>query len=127
MFRIVVALSFLVVLYGCASGSSIVTGKARPATKPSEVKLYLDPPSLYSTVGIVEASSEVELSSQAAQDRAINELKKQAAKIGANGVLLLVTGDKSGDMVGFVSGNMFFAGSSEIKVAKGKAIFVVRE
>ncbi len=127
MFKSIVALSFLVFLFGCATGSSIVTGKARPAISHSEVKIYLDPPSQYETIGIVEASSEVEFSSQAAQDRAINELKEQAAKIGANGVLLLNTGDKSGGMVGFYSGGIFYAGASETKTVKGKAIFVMQE
>ena len=127
MHRTIVALSFLVALLGCATGSFIVTGKVRPAISPSEVKIYLDPPSQFETIGIVEASSEVEFSSQAAQDRAINELKKQAAKIGANGVLLLNTGNKSGDMVGFYSGGVFYAEASQTKTATGRAIFVIQE
>ena len=127
MHRTIVALSFLVALLGCATGSSIVTGKVRPAISPSEVKIYLDPPSQFETIGMVEASSEVEFSSQAAQDRAINELKKQAAKIGANGVLLLNTGNTSGDMAGFYSGGVFYAGASQTKTATGRAIFVIQE
>ena len=110
--KIITALFFLTVLFGCATGSSIVTGKVRPAISPSAVKIYLDPPSQYETIGIVEASSDVEFSTQAAQDRVINELKSQAAKIGANGVLLMNTGDKSGEMVGFYSGGIFYAGTS---------------
>jgi hypothetical protein len=127
IFKIIIALFFLTVLFGCATGSSIVTGKVRPAISPSEVKIYLDPPSQYETIGIVEASSDVEFSTQAAQDRVINELKAQAAKIGANGVLLLNTGDKSGEMVWFYSGGVFYGGTSETKTAKGKAIFVIQE
>ena len=42
--EIITALFLLAVLFGCATGSSIVTGKARPAISPSEVKIYLDPP-----------------------------------------------------------------------------------
>lgn len=125
--RIITTLFSLAVLFGCATGSAIVTRKARPAIGPTEVKIYLDPPSQYETIGIVEASSDVEFSTQAAQDRAINELKSQAAKIGANGVLLMNTGDKSGEMVGFYSGGIFYAGASETKTAKGKAVFVIQE
>ncbi len=113
--KIIIALSFLTVLFGCATGSSIVTGKVRPAISPSEVKIYLDPPSQYETIGLVEASSDVEFSTQAAQDRAINELKAQAAKIGANGVLLLNTGDISGEA------------GTKTKTVNGKAIFVIQE
>ena len=123
----IVPIVFFLTLVGCATGSSIVTGKARPSINPNEVKLYLEPPSQYETIGIVEASSEVELSAQEAQDRAIQELKSQAAMIGANGVLISHTGDKSGGMVGFYSGGVFYAGASETKTAKGRAIFVIQE
>ncbi len=127
IFKIIITLSFLSVLVGCATGSSIVTGKVKPAISPGEVKLYLDPPSRYDTIGIVEASSDVEFSTQAAQDRVINELKVQAAKIGANGVLLINTGDKSGEMAGFYSGGVFYGSTSDAKTAKGKAISVIQE
>ena len=113
IFKIIITLSFLSVLVGCATGSSIVTGKVKPAISPGEVKIYLYPPSQYDTIGIVEASSDVEFSTQAAQDRVINELKAQAAKIGANGVVLINTG--------------FYGGPSETKIAKGKAISVIQE
>ena len=62
------------------------------------------------------ASSDVEFSTQAAQDRAIMELKSQAARIGANGVLLISAGDGSGDMVGFVSGGEFLQKPSKLKL-----------
>jgi len=127
MLKIIPFLALILSLFGCATGSSIVTGTARPAISPTEVKLYLEPPSKYETIGIVEASSEVEFSSQAAQDRAIQELKAQAAKLGANGVLISNMGNKSGDMVGFYSGGVFYAGASEIKTASGKAIYVIQE
>jgi uncharacterized protein YbjQ (UPF0145 family) len=125
--KIITALFFLTILVGCATGSSIVTGKAIPATSLRAVKIYIDPPSQYETIGLVEASSDVELSTQAAQDRAINELKSQAAKIGANGVLLMTAGDKSGGMVGFYSGGIFYAGTTDTKIAQGRAIFVIQE
>lgn len=125
--KITILIVCLLTLVSCATGSSIVTGKVRPAIDPNDVKLYLEPPLEYETIGIVEASSEVEFSSQAAQDRAIQELKSQAAKIGANGVLITNTGDKSGDIVGFFSDGVFYGGASDAKTARGRAIFVVQE
>lgn len=115
------------VLFGCATGSVVITGKVRPVIDPSEVTLYIDPPSKYETIGIVEASSDVEFSSQAAQDRIINELKNLAAKIGANGVLLLNMGTGSGGTTGFYSGGIFYAGTSERKTAQAKAIYVIKK
>ncbi|MFP8487634.1 hypothetical protein ACKGJO_00905 [Gracilimonas sp. Q87] len=126
-FRTSVLFVCLLTLISCATGSSIVTGTVRPAINPDDVKLYLEPPMEYETIGIVEASSDVEISSQAATDRAIKELKKQAAKIGANGVLITNTESKSGDVVGFYSGGVFYGDASETKTAKGRAIYVIRE
>jgi hypothetical protein len=117
----------LAVLVGCATGSVIITGNVRPAIDPMEVKIYLELPSQYEIIGIVEASSDVEISSQAAQDRVVNELKNQAAKIGANGVVLTNTGTQSGGMSGFYSGGVFYASSSETKTAHGQAIYVIQE
>ncbi len=88
------------------------------------MKIYLEPPSDYEIIGLVEASSEVEFSSQAAQNRTVEELKKQAAKIGANGVILLSSGERSSSTAGFISGGFFYADTEETKTAKGKAIYV---
>ena len=117
-----IAILFIVLL-GCSTGSAIITGNVRPAIDPNEVKIFLEPPSQYETIGIVEASSDVEFSSQKAQDRVINELKKQAAKIGANGIILLNTGNTSsgGAFVGYV----YIA--SDTKTARGQAIYVIQE
>jgi len=117
----------LSVLVGCATGSSIVTGVKRPALDSSLVKIYLEPPANYEVIGIVEASSEVEISNQAAQNRTINELKKQAAKIGANGVILENTEEKSGNIYGSTSRGSFWATASRVKAAKGKAIYIIEE
>lgn len=126
-FRTSVLFLCLLTWVGCATGSSIVTGTVRPAINSNDVKLYLDPPVEYETIGIVDASSEVKFSSQAATDRTIKELKKQAAKIGANGILITNTESKSGEVVGFSSGGVFYGDASETKTAKGRAIYVIRE
>jgi hypothetical protein len=126
---IVILLVFVLLasISGCATGSVVVTGEARRAIDPSQVKIYLDPPSEYETIGFVEASSDVEFSSQAALDRAINELREQAATIGANGVLLLNATSQSSGSVGYYSGGVFYAVDTEKKVATGKAILVADE
>ena len=108
-------LTVLAFLVGCTTGSATVTGAALPAIDPATVKIYLEAPSDYRVVGIVEASSEVEFSSQSARDRTVQELKEQAAKIGANGVLVTDTGQA------------FTDDGSEVKTAKAKAIVVERE
>lgn len=82
------------VLSGCASGSAIVTGTARAPIAANQVTLYLEPPAEFETVGLVNASSDSGWTEQGSVDYAIQELKKQAAKLGANGVLLESSGER---------------------------------
>ncbi|MDR2554596.1 MAG: hypothetical protein LBC64_04130 [Fibromonadaceae bacterium] len=109
-------------LLGCATGSAIITGNVRPAIEPTEVKIYLKPPMEYETIGLVEASSDVEFSAQAAQDRVIDKLKEKAAEIGANGVLINNTDTKTG-----IVGGYYYFSSYNTKTAQGQAIFVIQE
>ncbi len=62
-------------------------GQERSPIDPAAITLYAEPPAHYDVVGIVEAVSKIEFSDKAAEERAFVELKKQAAKIGANGVI----------------------------------------
>ena len=125
----VVSVFFIsVVLSGCATGSTIITGNKRPAVSANEVKIYLDPPAAFESIGIVEVSSEVGFSRQKAQNRAMDALKSRAAKAGANGVLLTTTGSQSADSPGVYSNGIFYGGRSGSKLlAQGRAIYVIRE
>jgi hypothetical protein len=119
---------FFTVMFGCATGSSIITGTKRPAINPSEVKIYIDPPTQYESIGIIEVSSEVVFSRQTAQDKAMNELKSRAAKIGANGLLLTNTGSQSTGTAGYYSNGLFYGGGTSDKIiAQGRAIYVIQE
>ncbi len=122
-FKISILFCYFIFLIGCATGSHIITGEARQPIDPSQVKLYLDLPDEYEKIGIVEASSDVEFSTQAAQDRAIQELKNQAAKIGANGVLLQSTGNQT-ETSGFYSQGVYYPIRTDSKTAAGIAIFI---
>ncbi|MBI3191480.1 MAG: hypothetical protein HYZ36_02365 [Pedosphaera parvula] len=74
-------------LSGCATGTTLATGNSRPPTNPQQITLYTaPPPGTYDILGMVDAKTRGH--HQASLDRATNELKKQAAKLGANGILL---------------------------------------
>ena len=79
----------LLAIAACASGSAIVTGQRRAPVAREQVKLYLEAPTEYEVIGVVSASSDAGWTEQGSLDYAIAELKKQAGKLGANGVLLL--------------------------------------
>lgn len=114
-------------MFGCATGSIIMTGQKRPATNPAEVQVYLDPPAKYETIGIVEASGEVGFSRQSAQDRIINKLKTLAAKSGANAILLVSSGSQSGASPSFYSNGFFYGGTSDKLTGQARAIVVLKE
>lgn len=127
VFNTITVFLALVLLFGCATGSSIITGTKRPAINPSEVTIYLDPPAEYETIGIIEVSSEVGFSRQKAQDRAMEALKSRAAKVGANGVLLTNIGSQSVGTAGYYSNGIYYGGSTDKILAQGRAIYVIQE
>ncbi|WP_199458888.1 hypothetical protein ACPSL3_10060 [Vibrio owensii] len=118
---VVVALSFL---NACASGSAIVTGVKRPALDFNQVRLYLEAPAQYETIGIVKASSDAGITQQASQDYAVEELKKQAAKLGANGVILTTTGENTSSIISTNADGSIYTIPVSAQTVSGKAVFV---
>lgn len=123
---------------GCAT-SHVMIGHARPAISPEQVKIYFHPPEAkYEEIAMLDTSSQgaFALTAQAKTDAVINRLKGEAAKLGANGVLLQGITDQSGGSVGSglgqsqVSGNSAFgagiglSGNIKIKAGSGVAIYV---
>lgn len=104
----------------CASGSAIVTGDTRPPVPQEQVKIYLEPPDTFEVIGLVSASSDAGWTDQGSLNYAIAELKKQAAKLGANGVLIVATGETT---TGVVNGK-YYSIPVTAKTVQGKAIFV---
>lgn len=123
--RVIIIISSVFVLLSCstAKGTTLITGQTRPAITPTEVKLYLEPPTKYETIALIEASCDVDTTAQKAQDMVIDELKKQAAKLGANGVLITNVGNSSNS--GVFAYGVYMA--IETRTAKGEAIFVIKE
>ena len=120
IFSVIIMVFALLCVIACASGNALVTGTQRPATNPESVVLYTEAPEKYEVIGIVTASSDATGSAQTDLNYAVAELKKQAAKIGANGILLQdVSSSNSGGV--FISG--VFVSETKQNVS-GKAIYV---
>lgn len=83
---IVLIISF--VLLGCASGNVQLTGLAREPINEDQVIIYKEAPDNYEIIGTVEASSETGTTMDKKQNHAIKEILKEAAKVGANGVII---------------------------------------
>ena len=115
-----------ILVTGCASGSAIVIGEKRAPLEPSQVKLYLEPPEDYETIGIVKASSDAGWTEQDSVNYAIEELNNQAAKLGANGVLLSATGETTSTVVGGYGTGYMYAVPVTAQTVTGQAIFVIK-
>jgi hypothetical protein len=126
-------------LAGCATTSHVITGKPRTPIDPSQVTLYSAPPPKYEEIAVIDASSRSSFSfgDQKKMDAVIERLKKEAASLGANGVLLQRTGSEGGgggvgagigtSVGGGVSiGTSIFTGGSS-KTGRGLAIYVPSE
>jgi ribulose kinase len=128
------ALAAVVMLAGCAASSHVLVGTARTPISPDQVKIYLQPPPRYEEIATIDASSSGTpvFTDQRKMDRAIGRLKQEAAKLGANGILLEGTSDQQTGGIGLgtgsASGNSAFGiGTSfgiVIKTATGIAIYV---
>jgi hypothetical protein len=90
-------------LAGCVSSQVAVVGHARPAISADHVQIFLQPPeSPYEQIANLSASSggSFALTAGGKIDKVIERLKREAAKLGANGLLLHGVGDESAGSVG---------------------------
>jgi hypothetical protein len=118
----------------CAT-SHVMVGKARPPISPDQVQIYTRPPAAhYEEIAQLDTSSSGSFSftAQGKTDAVITRLKAEAAKLGANGVLLQGIGDQPSGSVGGGGGGGSYSGGGGVglnlettkKVGGGTAIFV---
>jgi hypothetical protein len=125
-------------LAACAPSSHVLVGTSRPPISPSDVKLYLQPPPSFQEVAILNASANSMFGTggQGSVDKVIQRLKEEAAKLGANGIILEGMSDRVTGSLGGGSGSSSYSGNSAVgvgvggslgifkKTALGRAIFV---
>jgi hypothetical protein len=126
-------------LAGCVS-SHVMIGQARPPVSPDQVRIYFHPPAKYDEIALLDTSSRhsFSITAQGKTDAVVERLKEEAAKLGANGVLLQGIADQSAGSVstGYgqatVTGNSAYAsgigisGNVMIKRGSGVAIYVAQ-
>ena len=93
----------LLVAAGCASTSKVMLGRARAPIDPALVQIYSTPPAGSQEIAQLESSSAVGFGTQGQTDAAVARLKREAAALGANGVVLMGVGS-SGSPVGMSVG-----------------------
>lgn len=120
----------LAVLAGCTitDGSSIVTGIARDPIPVSQVRIYRVAPENYEEIAMVSSSAGHDFKSNSALiETAIQKLKEEAAKVGANGVLLSNIDERDAASTSTSYGNASAHGNDGSSVyASGNSVSVNR-
>lgn len=136
--RLFIPILLAATLVACASAPTMISGRVRPAIDPAQVRVYTVPPAGYEEVAqLSSASGPLTYGEQNKLNTAIAKLRREAAKLGANGVLLIGTEDgyggggvSVGGSIGRGGGHSFSAGGVGIditprqKYASGIAIYV---
>lgn len=122
-------INFLTIALVACGGSHIIIGNVRAPIRSSEVRIYSTPPAKYEEIAIVEGSSKgtFATTNQQKTNQALEYIKEEAAKVGANGVLLSGYGELSSG-----TGAVITPANSTVGVLvvgshvslQGKAIFV---
>ena len=121
----ILSLIGLAALAACASSSHIVTGKVRSALKPNQVLVYTVAPAGSEQIAILTVDS-AGMTAQGEKDIAIAKLKREAASLGANGVLLQAVGEGTSGVVGNFNAQSgtLWAGQSTFTIVHALAIYV---
>jgi hypothetical protein len=117
-----VALAALV-LTACVT-SHVLVGTPRPPISPDQVKVYLHPPAKYEEIAILDSSSRASLTftAQGKTDKVLERMKVEAAKLGANGILLQSIQDAQSGSIGTGFGSASASGNTATGVGVGSSI-----
>ncbi len=132
------ALVLAATLVGCAASSVVITGPVRSAIDPQAVRIYTSAPANFEEVAVLTASRRAVSSAggETAINKVIDDMRSQAARLGANGLLLedfsdaqslgLVTGVGSDTYTHYGSIGLDLGAEIGImkKSGRGRAIFI---
>ena len=135
------ALSVALLLGACASPAPVLVGAKHPPIDPAQVKIYMSPPPVYEDVALLNPTSSSLLMPGGSQqmNKIIEEMKQEAASLGANGVILEGFSDAQTGALGTGVGSQSYSGSGSVgvgvggsfgiykKTGHGRAIFVPPE
>jgi hypothetical protein len=98
--RAPVCLLILWTLAACTT-SHVIVGHPRSPITTAQVQVYLQLPARSEEIALLQTSSRgsFAVSAQARMDKVIDRLRKEAAALGANGILIQSVGDRSSGSV----------------------------
>jgi hypothetical protein len=116
-------------LAACAASGPVMLGPARPALLPEQVKIYWTPPATFEPIADLSAASHSVFTpgGQQAMDKVIAELKVEAAKLGANGLMLEGFSDAQTASLGTGVGSSSYSGHTAVGVSAGGSFGVFKK
>ena len=104
-------------------------GSARPPISPNEVKIYWTPPATFQPIADLHASSHsvFKPGGQPEMDQVIARLKEEAAKLGANGIMLEGFSDAQTAALGTGVGSASYSGNTAVGVSAGGSFGVFKK
>jgi hypothetical protein len=116
-------------LAGCAASSVRVTGPLRTAISPDEVRIYTSAPAGFEEIAILSASRKTVSAAggEKAIEKVIDQMRAEAAKLGANGLLLEGFSDAQSLSVGTGVGSDTYTHNGSISLGLGGAIGVIKK
>ena len=111
IFKMINVKPFLIsifILKSCYPVSHIIIGEIQTPLDYNNVKVYHDYPDAYEKIAIIEASSDlafkdlsIDFTHQQKTNKALDRLKKEAASLGANGIVLQSISTKTKQYLNF--------------------------
>jgi hypothetical protein len=119
-----------VVLNACAPATHVLVGKPRPPITPDQVQIYSHPPATpFVEIATLDASSKSAFGAggQKSVDKVIERLKIEAAKLGANGVILEGFSDAETGSIGTGVGSDSYGNHSAVGVGVGGSFGIYKK
>ncbi len=117
-------------LAACAPSSHVLVGQARAPIAPEQVKIYSHPPAVaFEEVAILDATNKSVFGTggQKSVDKVIERLKIEAAKLGANGVILEGFSDAETGSIGTGVGSDSYGSHSAVGVGVGGSLGIYKK
>jgi len=117
-------------LAACAPSTYVMVGAAHSPIAPADVKIYSHPPPVaFEEIAILNASSDSLFGpgGQQTVDKVIARLKEQAAKLGANGIILEGISDRETGSLGTGVGSSSYSSNSAVGVGVGGSLGIFKK
>jgi hypothetical protein len=127
--RPVVPVCLIAVLAACAGSTQVLTGAPHPPISPAEVRVYTQAPQSFEEIAVLGASKS-SVSSEGGERaiaHMIESMRIQAARLGANGLLLEDFSDSDPVAVGTGVGSQTYTHNASISLGIGGSLGVVKK